>query len=110
MAFTSCPVCGGRDSERLSTPLGERAYCNTCFHGWRTDHPEYAYAKTAMCGLGTSRRRLEMQLEFFAPFAPANGWILEIGCATAELAAAARQMLPIGRYEAIELSPAADIA
>jgi SAM-dependent methyltransferase len=63
-----------------------------------------------MCSLGTSRRRLETQIGFFAPFAPPNASVLEIGCATGELAAAARRMLSIGRYEAIELSPAGETA
>jgi SAM-dependent methyltransferase len=36
--------------------------------------------------------------------------VLEIGCATGELAAATRERLSIGRYEAIELSPAGDAA
>jgi SAM-dependent methyltransferase len=63
-----------------------------------------------MCSLGSSRRRLEAQVGFFAPFAPQNGSVLEIGCATGELAAAARETLVIGRYEAIELSPTAETA
>jgi SAM-dependent methyltransferase len=63
-----------------------------------------------MCSLGTSRERLANQIRFFAPFAPAGAAVLEIGCATGELAAATRESLPIGRYEAIELSPAAETA
>jgi SAM-dependent methyltransferase len=63
-----------------------------------------------MCSLGTSPERLENQIRFFGPFAPPGAVVLEIGCATGELAAAARERLPISRYEAIELSPAADIA
>lgn len=110
MSAPPCPVCGGADSERLTSAIGERAYCRTCFHGWRLGRPDYAYAKTAMCALGTSRARLEQQVRFFAPFAPRGAAILEIGCATGELAAATREMLPVGRYEAIELSPAAEVA
>jgi SAM-dependent methyltransferase len=63
-----------------------------------------------MCSLGTSRQRLDNQIGLFAPFAPPGAFVLEIGCATGELAAATRETLPIGRYEAIELSPAASIA
>lgn len=63
-----------------------------------------------MCALGTSPARLQTQIRFFAPFMTAGGRVLEIGCATGELAAAARGSMVIGRYEAIELSPAAEIA
>jgi SAM-dependent methyltransferase len=106
MAPAICPVCGNADLERLATAVGERAYCNACFHGWRVDQPDYAYSKTAMCALGTSEERLLRQIGFFAPFAPARAAILEIGCATGELAAATRRTLDVARYEAIELSPA----
>jgi SAM-dependent methyltransferase len=90
--------------------VGQRAYCQACFHGWRTDQPEYAYSNTAMCALGTSLARLKAQIRFFAPFMTTGGRVLEIGCATGELAAAARGAIVIGRYEAIELSPAAEVA
>ena len=63
-----------------------------------------------MCALGTSPARLQAQIRFFAPFMKSGGRVLEIGCATGELAAAARGSMAIGRYEAIELSPAAEIA
>ncbi len=106
MASTSCPVCGTADVERLSTAVGARAYCKACFHGWRIDRPDYAYSKATMCALGTSQERLLRQIRFFAPFAPRRAAILEIGCATGELAAATRETLDIARYEAIELSPA----
>ena len=106
MAPAICPVCGNAGLERLATAVGERAYCSACFHGWRVDHPDYAYSKTAMCALGTSEERLLRQVRFFAPFAPAGAAILEIGCATGELAAATRRTLDVARYEAIELSPA----
>jgi SAM-dependent methyltransferase len=103
---TTCPICATADVERMSTAVGERAYCKVCFHGWRVDHPGYAYSKTAMCALGTSEERLQRQIRFFAPFAPVGAAILEIGCATGELAAATRRTLDVARYEAIELSPA----
>ena len=101
-----CVVCGGTRIETLASAIGERAYCLACFHGWRTDDPVYAYSNTAMCSLGTSRARLASQIDFFAPFAPRAARILEIGCATGELAAATREALHPARYEAIELSPA----
>ena len=94
----------------MVSAVGERAYCRDCFHGWRTDRPHYAYSNTAMCSLGTSRARLEAQIRFFSRFAPARATILEIGCATGELAAATRASLIVDRYEAIELSPAAETA
>ncbi len=59
-----------------------------------------------MCSLGTSSSRLRSQIAFFSPFAPKAAKVLEIGCATGELAAATRQALEVERYEAIELSPA----
>jgi len=110
MPTLTCVVCGEGRPLIVTSATGERAYCRSCFHGWRPRPPDFVYSNTAMCSLGTSRRRLETQIRFFAPFAPANGSVLEIGCATGELAAAAREMLPIGRYEAIELSPAGQIA
>lgn len=106
----SCPVCASVDLERLNTRVGPRAYCPRCFHGWRTDQPEYEYTNTAMCSLGTTQARLNAQIAFFAPFTPMGARILEIGCATGELAAAVRSQLPISQYEGIELSPAGDIA
>ena len=63
-----------------------------------------------MCSLGTDRQRLQSQLEFMADYVPQAASVLEIGCATGELAAHIQARLPIGRYEAIELSPAADVA
>ena len=101
-----CVVCGGSRIETLVSAVGKRAYCLACFHGWRTDNPVYAYSNTSMCSLGTSRARLASQIDFFAPFTPEAARILEIGCATGELAAATREALRPARYEAIELSPA----
>jgi len=106
----TCIVCSGRAVATLTSAIGERAYCETCFHGWRTDEPVYAYSNTAMCSLGTSRERLDSQIRFFAPFARPSAKVLEIGCATGELAAATRARLAIGRYDAIELSPAGEQA
>ncbi|MGH7016538.1 MAG: methyltransferase domain-containing protein [Caulobacteraceae bacterium] len=50
------------------------------------------------------------QIAFFAPFASENASILEIGCATGELAATTRPAIAPARYHAIELSPAGDQA
>jgi len=50
------------------------------------------------------------QVRFFAPFCPPSARVLEIGCATGELAAAVRKELSPARYEAIELSPAGEQA
>ena len=108
--MNSCPACGATDFELLQTAIGSRTYCHECFHGWRTDRPEYAYTNTAMCSLGSNPARLAAQIEFFAPYVRSGSRVLEIGCATGELAAAARAALPIGSYEAIELSPAREMA
>jgi 2-polyprenyl-3-methyl-5-hydroxy-6-metoxy-1,4-benzoquinol methylase len=63
-----------------------------------------------MCSFGTSVERLARQIAFFAQFVPAQANILEIGCATGELAAATRAALLPERYDAIELSPAGEVA
>jgi SAM-dependent methyltransferase len=106
----TCPVCGGDRLQLMTAAAGERAYCLDCFHGWRTERRAFAYGETAMCPLGTGRERLAAQVDFFRPFTPAGARILEIGCATGELAALTRQALSPARYEAIELSPAGDEA
>lgn len=108
--MATCIVCGGSNLVIMGSAIGERAYCRACFHGWRTDSPTYVYSNTAMCSLGTSGQRLKSQIDFFAPFAPAAALVLEIGCATGELAAATRKSLDVRRYEAIELSPAGEQA
>jgi len=106
MNALTCVVCKGTTVELLSSAVGERAYCRSCFHGWRTKINPFSYAATAMCSLGTSQKRLLEQVAFIAPFCPEGARILEIGCATGELAATARKGLSPARYEAIELSPA----
>lgn len=105
-----CPACGAGEAVILRSAIGDRAYCPSCFHGWRTDPPVYVYSNTAMCSLGTSTTRLSEQIRFFAPFLPPNASVLEIGCATGELAAATRAGISVGRYDAIELSPAGEQA
>ena len=60
-----------------------------------------------MCSLGTNASRLEAQTRFFADYVSPGARVLEIGCATGELAAVARATLPIATYEGIELSPPA---
>jgi SAM-dependent methyltransferase len=100
----ACPVCGGDKLQSLVSAVGERLYCLNCFHGWRSEIPAYSYSAVAMCSLGTSRERLETQIRFFAPFLSDGGDVLEIGCATGELAAATQSMLKVGRYDGIELS------
>jgi SAM-dependent methyltransferase len=106
MTSLNCPVCAGTVINTLTSAVGERAYCQACFHGWRTSINQFSYAATAMCSLGTSDARLNAQADFVAPFCPADANILEIGCATGELAATVRQNLKPARYDAIELSPA----
>ncbi len=106
MSATACVVCNSMSLDHLTTAVGERAYCRTCFHGWRTTIKPFSYAATAMCSLGTSDDRLRAQVAFFAPFAPQGARMLEIGCATGELAAMVRAEQKPDSYEAIELSPA----
>jgi SAM-dependent methyltransferase len=106
----TCVICGGGEPTILSTATGQRAYCRDCFHGWRLQGDSYPYGETAMCPIGTDQARLDAQIRFFAPFLPAGGSVLEIGCATGELARSTRSQLPVSRYEAIELSPAAKAA
>jgi len=110
MPSLSCPICASSRTQTLDTAVGQRAYCLSCFHGWRTQIDTYSYSATAMCSLGTSDERLMGQVRFFGPFCPPSARVLEIGCATGELAAAVRRELETSRYEAIELSPAAEKA
>lgn len=106
MTHLACPVCAGTAVKTMTSAVGERAYCQSCFHGWRTRINHFSYTATAMCSLGTLDERLKAQADFVAPFCPANANILEIGCATGELAAMVRKTIQPARYEAIELSPA----
>jgi 2-polyprenyl-3-methyl-5-hydroxy-6-metoxy-1,4-benzoquinol methylase len=106
----TCPICDSRDTTSLSTAVGARAYCHGCFHGWRLQVDLYRYDQTAMCPMGTDQARLDAQIRFFSPFLPPSGSVLEIGCATGELARSTRAQLQVSRYEAIELSPAAEQA
>jgi len=109
-AEVACPICGVSGRARLATATGERRYCLGCFHGWRSQTVDFPYEGVSMCPLGTSNDRLRSQVDFFRHYLPQQGSILEIGCATGELAAAARGWLSVGRYEAIELSPAGEQA
>lgn len=110
MKIDACVVCGCEAGEALTSATGLRYYCGACFHGWRVDKPVFSYSNTAMCSLGTSQERVNSQIGFFAPFAPKGAAILEIGCATGELAQATRAALNVARYDAVELSPAGDQA
>ena len=105
-----CPICGGRETTAMTTAVGPRAYCHCCFHGWRLQIDPYRYDQTAMCPMGTDQARLDAQIRFFSPFLPPFGSVLEIGCATGELARSTRAQLQTSRYEAIELSPAGEAA
>lgn len=106
MINLNCPVCAGIDTKTITSAVGERAYCQSCFHGWCTSINHFSYTATAMCSLGTDEERLKAQTDFVAPFCPVGAHILEIGCATGELAAIVRKNIQPARYEAIELSPA----
>jgi len=106
----ACPVCGGGRVAVVDCATGPQAYCQACFHGFRPVAPQYSYQANAMCALGTSDERLEAQCAFFAPFVAPGARVLEIGCATGELAMTVQRRLHPDRYEAIELSQAAEIA
>lgn len=109
-ATAACPICRGAQVDSVATATGELAYCRTCFHGFRAVAPRYSYQANAMCALGTSDERLEGQCAFFAPHVMADARVLEIGCATGELATVVQRRLKLSRYEAIELSQAGDLA
>lgn len=105
-----CPVCGTSGAARFVSATGMRLYCRACFHGWRP-HPEsFPYDDVAMCPLGTLPERIDRQVGFFEAHIPGHARILEIGCATGELAAAVRRRLAPDVYDAIELSPAGAVA
>jgi SAM-dependent methyltransferase len=106
----ACPVCGGGRIAGVDCATGRQAYCQACFHGFRPVAPQYSYQANAMCALGTSEERLQAQCAFFAPFVAAGARMLEIGCATGELAMTVQRRLRPDRYEAIELSQAAEVA
>ena len=106
----ACPVCAGRRLGEVATATGSIAYCHACFQGVRPAAPSYAYAANAMCGLGTAPERLGSQCRFVAPYVAAGAAVLEIGCATGELAEVLQRELPIARYEAIELSAVGQVA
>jgi 2-polyprenyl-3-methyl-5-hydroxy-6-metoxy-1,4-benzoquinol methylase len=106
----ACVICGSAHQISFRSAIGERTYCPACFHGHRRSIPDYSYTTTAMCSLGSDATRLSSQLEFLRPCLSAGATILEIGCATGELAALLHSHASLGGYEAIELSPAAEIA
>jgi SAM-dependent methyltransferase len=63
-----------------------------------------------MCGHTLPRERYETQVRFFRPYAPPGAAILELGCATGDLAKVTREILAVGRYDAVEMSPAREKA
>jgi SAM-dependent methyltransferase len=109
-ALSNCIVCGEPRPFELSTFVGPRAYCLSCFHGWRLEDTHFPYDQVAQVPQGTSASRVLDQIEFFRRFTPDNARVLEVGCATGELAAAVRTELNIAAFEAIELSPLAEQA
>ncbi len=94
----------------ISAAEGDQAYCATCFHGWRPDFPIFGYSDTTMCSHDMGRARYEAQIRFFRPFAPRDATILELGCATGTLAAMVRELMPLKRYDGIEMSPSGEKA
>jgi SAM-dependent methyltransferase len=105
-----CPVCEGTRLRLVEAATGLHAYCESCFHGYRPARPEYSYQANVMCSLGTNLDRLAAQSRFVEPYLPAQPALLEIGCATGELAETIQGRIAVGSYDAIELSPAGDAA
>ena len=103
---SACVICGGMRLEPFETSTGSRLYCLECFHGWRTSIPAENTGAAAMCVLGSASARIAAQVEFVAGFVTPDSAVLEIGCATGELADAVRQRFAVRSYDAIELEPA----
>ena len=103
--MASCPVCSETSSATLTTANGERFFCGSCFHSWRLPI-SYDYLEASpMCLLGSVEGRLEAQVEFISAQLRPSATVLEIGCATGELAELLQARNPVARYDAIELSP-----
>jgi SAM-dependent methyltransferase len=106
----NCVVCGAATETRIATALGARARCPECLHEWRTETPGYDYGSVTMCSLGTSRERLLQQIALFGPYTAPGAKVLELGCATGELASVVREELDVAAYHAIEISAAGEAA
>lgn len=106
----SCAVCG--HGNLWITVIGDarRGTCPACQHEQRIDIERFDYAGFAMGGTGSNTDRLRSQADFVAKFLPPGASVLELGCATGQLAAALRDLVPVGHYHGIELSPAAAAA
>ena len=105
-----CPVCASERITIVQAATGRHGFCEVCFHGYRIDIPAYSYQANTMCSLGSDAARLASQCAFVAPFVAPGAAVLELGCATGELAQVLRQNLPIARYDAVELSSAGETA
>jgi SAM-dependent methyltransferase len=105
-----CAVCGCDRLEYGKYATGDRIYCIECFHGRRRNVQNYSYQTSNMCARGTSPERIADQFDFMRPHIQSGAAVFEIGCATGELGAFILSSLPISRYEAVELSPAAEMA
>lgn len=105
-----CPVCDSPQVRVVIAATGPHAYCRKCFHGYRPVKPEYSYQANVMCSLGTNVERLRSQSRFAEPHLPPQPALLEIGCATGELAQMVQSRIAVASYDAIELSPAGESA
>ena len=105
MAFV-CAVC--RSAELNIFVLGgvRRGTCGNCLHEQRVDIETYDYSKFAMGATGAGSERIADQAAFLARHLPSGARLLEIGCANGLLARALRPIVPIQRYDGLELSPA----
>jgi SAM-dependent methyltransferase len=103
--MATCPVCSATAAFNLTTANGERFFCGACFHSWRPSI-DYDYSDASpMCLVGSSEGRLNAQAQFISARLKSGATVLEIGCATGELAELLQRRNAVARYDAIELSP-----
>jgi len=107
---STCPVCDSVSLTDVPVASGFIRFCDFCGHGFRPNLPDFSYNIFAMCSLGTSEARLGSQFDFMKERVSPATQILEIGCATGELADYVIRHGKPANYTAIELSPAADKA
>jgi 2-polyprenyl-3-methyl-5-hydroxy-6-metoxy-1,4-benzoquinol methylase len=105
-----CAVCA--NESLLVYEIGglKRASCSVCHHTQRIDSSNFAYENYAMGGTATSSERLQSQADFIVPHLKTGTRALEIGCAKGDLARVLRASHEFSKYDAIELSPASEIA
>ena len=106
----SCAVCGGFRLESVKAVQCEHLFCLDCLHSQRGEMAPFPYGEFAMCADGTDPLRLQSQMNFILSHVKQEAEVLEIGCASGDLAAAIQLRRPDVRYDAIEISPAQEKA